>query len=94
MGVAYSSLTIHDDDWTIYPNPTNDRVIVDIELLQGLEVQLAIFDASGKQLWELPMTVLDTPEIEIDLNTMPLGIYHVVLRTPAQSMVKKLVVIR
>jgi hypothetical protein len=90
--IVSATPVVSDDDWTIYPNPAYDRASIDLSVLYGHETQITIFDASGKMLWNHPMQILNTPVVEVDMNTIPSGIYHVVLRTDTQSMVKKLVI--
>lgn len=80
------------DDWSIYPNPVSQKASINLIKLQGLEVQLAIFDGSGKLYWKFPKQTLESSLIEVDLKQMPSGIYHVVIQTNDQLMVKKLVV--
>lgn len=83
---------LDDTDWNVYPNPAVNRASIDLSILYGHEVQLAIYDASGRVYYNHPSKVLNTPVLEINMNAIPSGIYHVVLKTENQTLVKKLVI--
>ncbi|PLX13447.1 MAG: hypothetical protein C0598_03455 [Marinilabiliales bacterium] len=92
--IEYSNKTaeIKTEDWSIYPNPVKGKLSVNLLKLQGSEVQLSIYDLSGRVYWELPRQTIKSSVIDIDLKKLPTGIYQIVLLTDSQKMVKKLVV--
>ena len=81
-----------DDEWTVYPNPAFNNASIDLSMLYGHEIQVAIYDVSGKAFWNRPLKVLETPVLDINTNSIPAGIYHIVMKTDTQTMVKKLVI--
>ena len=45
-----------------------------MEVLEGLQTQVSIFDASGRLLLEQAVLPLDNADVRIDLNSVPDGI--------------------
>jgi hypothetical protein len=91
--IVGSNLPILDDsDWLVYPNPAVNSAYVNINRLMGHEIEMIMFDASGRAFWNHPKQVLEHPIIDINTSSLPAGIYHIVLKTEAQSVVKKLIV--
>ncbi len=92
IGNSQKMKEIDREDWSIYPNPVAKNVSINLAKLRGLEVQLTIYDISGKVYWNMPKQTLESSVIDVDLNKMPSGIYHIILQTNNQILVKKLVV--
>jgi len=75
--------------FNIYPNPTTDKVFID---LPGKAVyQINLTDISGKVMKQLE-TKIDESIKEIGVNDLPKGIYLVKLKSELSSSIKKLVV--
>ncbi|MEJ2596262.1 MAG: T9SS type A sorting domain-containing protein [bacterium] len=85
---------VEDDDWNIFPNPSYNQASLELSILVGFDVEVTLLDASGKIYWNMPMHKLESDRINVETSGMPAGIYHVVLRTDHQSVVKKLVIAR
>ena len=83
---------VDEDEWNIYPNPAYDRAYIDLAILYGQEIQVTIFDVTGKAVWNHASQILGSPVLEVNLEDIPTGIYQVVLRTNNQTMFKKLVI--
>ncbi|PLX01503.1 MAG: hypothetical protein C0595_14415 [Marinilabiliales bacterium] len=93
-GIEHSLKTtlVNKEDWSVYPNPVKNNVSINLLKLQGSDIQLTIYDLSGRVYWELPKQTLESSVINIDLKNLPSGIYQIVLLTDSQKMVKKLVI--
>ena len=83
---------VDEDEWNIYPNPANDKASIELSILYGQEIQVTIFNVTGKVIWNHASQILESPVIEVNLEDVPSGIYQVVLRTNNQIMFKKLVI--
>jgi hypothetical protein len=59
---------------TVYPNPTSGRVIVSTNNSQSLINNISVFDLTGKEVLSRQSAV-GSQQIEIDLSTLPKGIY-------------------
>jgi hypothetical protein len=71
-------------DFKIYPNPTNQ--VLNIEIPQNTEgPSIEIYNAMGK-------VVLKTKQLNIDVSTLPTGIYFVQIKTKDRVGVKRFVV--
>lgn len=82
----------HDEAWNIYPNPAKGSASIDLIAFYEQDVDITIFNATGNVIWRQPSQILETTVVEVDLEKMTPGVYHVVVRTNDQSMAKKLVV--
>lgn len=83
---------VDEDEWNIYPNPAYDKASIELSILYGQEIQVTIFDVTGKTVWNYESQILGSPVLEVNLEDIPSGIYQVVLRTNNQTMFKKLVI--
>lgn len=60
-----------------YPNPTNNTIFIEFDSPSDLKVDLAIFDASGKQVLVLKRNIFHGKNrLEIDLATLSTGAYQ------------------
>ncbi|MCX6251094.1 MAG: T9SS type A sorting domain-containing protein [Bacteroidetes bacterium] len=73
----------------VFPNPSMDGVFtVNIENRKGSQVFICVFDLSGRQLPEIPGSVLQgNSSFKIDLNNKPAGCYilHICYSTGEQE---------
>ena len=67
-------------DYTVYPNPTDDRLIVELKSDQLVDVQLSLFDIAGQQLIN-PTQVSVTGKVtkELSLKDYAAATYILVL---------------
>ena len=89
-----NALDINNDDWNIYPNPATNMASINVTRLYDQEVELTIYDITGKTLWKYPKETLKSSVIKVDLKDFPSGVYNVVLQTNNQSLARKLVITR
>lgn len=63
--------------YKMYPNPTSDWLTVEISLDQPMDIQVQIFDLSGRAFPELSQTLgsYGSSEARLSLAHLPTGIY-------------------
>lgn len=68
--------------YKMYPNPTSDLLTVEVSLDQPLDIQVQIFDLSGRAFPELSQTLSSygSSEARLSLAHLPTGIYLLSLR--------------
>ncbi len=69
----------------VYPNPTTQYVIVEVDKLEGNE-QVMVYDLQGKLLQSKP---LNETKIQIDLTSYPAGLYLIKVGKSLGKVVKK-----
>lgn len=69
----------------VYPNPTTQYVIVEVDKLEGNE-QVMVYDLQGKLLQSKP---LNDTKIQIDLTSYPAGLYLIKVGKSLGKVVKK-----
>ena len=69
----------------VYPNPTTQYVIVEVDKLEGNE-QVMVYDLQGKLLQSRP---LNDTKIQIDLTSYPAGLYLIKVGKSLGKVVKK-----
>lgn len=75
------------DSFNIYPNPANDRLTISAPGLSGYTI-ITLFTLSGQQAMELRIT---GSKIQIDISTLPRGVYFVRVQDERMIEVTKLV---
>ncbi len=63
----------------LYPNPNNGRFYIDLSEIANEQVQLAIFDALGKQVYASQFRA--KPQSKLDLSDLSKGVYHLRVMT-------------
>ncbi|MDP4221197.1 MAG: T9SS type A sorting domain-containing protein [Bacteroidota bacterium] len=69
---------------TLYPNPTSDKLIVNLSASPLTPMKIEIADLRGTVLSS--QTVLETRELSLDISTLASGTYHVVLLSNGGTM--------
>jgi len=77
----------------LFPNPANDQVNVQFELLQTTDIVVELTDLSGRVVHTVAMNnaSVGTNNATLDLSTLDNGIYMVVLRSENAKHVTKLI---
>ena len=79
-----------DSVLSIYPNPTNGLVTIDISQLETKEsVRVDVFGVHGQLI--LSEEVVDIKQ-QIDLLSQPNGMYTVSIKTPNMQITRRLVI--
>jgi len=68
------------DLFTIYPNPASNHVLVQFSSEENEKITIRLIDMMGKTVYleELP-TVIGVNKKEINLENLPVGVYHLSL---------------
>jgi hypothetical protein len=80
---------------SIYPNPSKGEFDIKVENGKSEEFTIEIFNNLGASVWKQEnVTINGTYTKHIDLNNPPAGVYMVSLRNKANSLVKKVVIMK
>jgi hypothetical protein len=80
-----------------YPNPTGRQSIIDYSLDRAGTVEIIVYDVAGRRVaTALERTWKPAGPGKVTLNTagLPAGVYFVQMRMPAQSVSRKITVVR
>lgn len=76
-----------NEDWTIYPNPANDVLTVDLGKTSG-SPEISVIDLLGNVLRS---EIINNGKTVLDLSALPHGMYFVRVNVNGKSSVKKFV---
>lgn len=79
IGVIYNSTSVIDylNQLDISPNPTNGKVIIDLELSQAKDIQISLYNTSGQHIRDLKNEYTSQLNFNADLSDLSAGIYFV-----------------
>lgn len=79
---------------SLYPNPTSDYTILDINSDISTEVTISVLDVSGKKVTEDNTKAIATgkQQIKLNLQNLPAGVYYVKVATDRGNITKKLLI--
>jgi hypothetical protein len=77
----------------MYPNPANDRVLLDLGEVSGVN-NITIFDAVGRQVWQSGERHTADAQVEIATGRLGVGMYLVHISTDQGMAVRKLLIQR
>lgn len=83
-------------DFRIYPNPSDDYVLLDLRDFTGRSGTLLLTDPSGRALWSMQLNPITAPTLQLDLrpHASAGGLYHLSLTTAEGRWTKALQLIR
>jgi len=73
----------------MYPNPSTDRVFIEMDEISGSEIQVSIIDITGKLMYQEVRPINN--KIEINIQNLNNGIYFIDLRTNNKQQILKLI---
>lgn len=78
----------------IYPNPANDKAIVDYNTAFDGDVTISVVDLSGRTVYTNTFAnqTAGNNKVELDVNNYNAGVYQVVISANSSTITKKLVV--
>lgn len=76
----------------LFPNPAQESVSIDLNLLKAATLQLSIFNSLGQKMHAESLFGNSNIKHEINLSSFISGIYFVTIETPNQLITKKLIV--
>ena len=87
-GVGLKKHAIKSFDWTVYPNPANNQVEIDLPKDFRLS-QVQLYSIQGSLLWQ----TTNQNELKIDVSNYPEGIYLLrVVNQKGESAHKKIII--
>ena len=75
----------------INPNPTSGIIFVDVNLLQHSDVQLDIFDITGRSMITIPSQEIAQQLLELDLSKFTSGVYILKIKVDNKVLAKRLI---
>jgi hypothetical protein len=75
----------------VYPNPSNNKIYVNIDLPSRQDVSIKITDVTGKQLLVKDIEKITAEIVEVDVSKFTNGIYFIQLVTENEIVTKKLI---
>ena len=82
------------DELTISPNPTQDLVTINLQLLESHDLTLQLFNGSGQVIKTLVDKNTLGDQYQLNLSGYPNGIYFVKMRIGEQQLTRKVVVMK
>lgn len=90
-----SEETIDTERWNLilYPNPTNNTITLESNLVLEDEIQIEIYNALGQKVKEVTINE-DIKTIDINVSSLLDGIYNIRLQSGAYKITKSFVVVK
>ena len=82
-----------DFDWSIFPNPTNDKTTITYKLNIASEVKINVIDELGKKIKSTDFYngIQGVNSVQLDLTTLKSGIYFVNMSVEGQQFTKQII---
>ena len=77
------------NQWSVYPNPANNNLIVDLRKFESQKLSISIFNAIGEEV--LSLNNLQAKQENIDITNLSSGLYQVIVSDGVNQFGKKLV---
>jgi hypothetical protein len=74
----------------VYPNPANDKITIEISDIRGA-VEISIYDTKGACHKAQQLNLLDNKAFQMDISSLPLGIYLLQIQTNTSTYTQKIV---
>ena len=75
----------------MYPNPVNDNVSIYVDFNSQLPAELKIYNILGKSVFEMSIGNTKTFEQQINVSSLPTGVYTLVIQTTENTYTKQFV---
>ncbi len=83
---------IDSEEVSLYPNPAQHTVTIDLTLIPQVQPNLAIIDLNGNALWTKEK--VQESKVEVNVSSYPAGTYLVRIASDKGSVVKKLIIVK
>jgi hypothetical protein len=80
-----------EDGVGIYPNPLNEKLTIDVNLAVEENVQLQLYDSTGKLIFEIPTHPTQDQKYYFNMPGLPTGVYYVTVTNGTTRVSKKIV---
>lgn len=88
--------TVKDELYPVAPNPANDKVKIGFTLATGNNINLKLYDMTGKEVLVVANKQFHLPGLhskDVDLSNLPSGVYNILLEVQgAERQVQQLVI--
>lgn len=91
FGVTSTSFATRNEGLLVYPNPTSDKLFVELE--SGLIASVSVYDLTGRQILTSQVNNLGEPTLFLDLNRLTDGLYIVEVRSSDQKRIQTKIVV-
>jgi hypothetical protein len=81
----YNSVGAKAKELSIYPNPADDNVIVDLEGFIGYKADLVMYNMTGKAVYQKQYTEINQLQEQINLDKFSNGLYFIVLKPEGEN---------
>ncbi len=83
--------TVANIEMSIYPNPTNGELFVDVTTVDVQDFTISVVNTLGQTVKEVKQIQSNGGKIKIDLSDKNAGVYFVTLKSKSSSLVKRIV---
>jgi hypothetical protein len=83
-----------DGSFQLFPNPGNGRFRVQATALQSSDMQVVVYDMTGREVFASDIIRATELDQEINLHHMAVGTYFVQLRIGAEQVMQKYVLMK
>lgn len=90
--VGVEDLSPLADSVQLFPNPTSDKVFINIALEKQSAVEISIYDIAGRKLLEAEDAAVLMRDFSFDLTSFASGVYQVKILVGEDILVEKVVV--
>lgn len=80
-----------EDAIGIYPNPLKEKITIDINLSEEEDVQMQLYDSTGKLIYEIPTHATQTKKYYFNMPGLSSGVYYVTVTNGTNRVSKKIV---
>ena len=91
---SVGEITGNESIISIYPNPTTGLVQIASVLLEDGAEEISVINTIGKVVYRLKNPQVNDQSIDIDLSSLPGGVYYITIRTASVSSTRKICLIR
>ncbi|WMX12758.1 fibronectin type III domain-containing protein [Aureispira sp. CCB-E] len=77
---------------SLFPNPTNANVFVELELVKNTDVQINVTNAIGQLVINKELTNVQSEKVELNTSILSSGVYMVQFTIGTESITRKLIV--
>ena len=86
---AILNLVVTPNDFTLWPNPAGDKVVVNIQSVNTAMVQLKIFDSKGTLVRSKSLMLLPgLTQFEVDITGLASGVYLIEVKNTSGTLKK------
>jgi hypothetical protein len=96
VNIAFINVPTIDkvNNLSMFPNPANDQVFVDLDLSIATDVQIGITNALGQLVSSQALGVIQTQRAELSIKDLPSGMYLVRFQIGEEQVTRKLIISR